>query len=413
MDSFMHREMTKWACKSAGAQFSVWLEDMDGTAESSTYPDVCVAGESDMHKDSWDPLWRPLIMIPREGGKCAIHILIDTLHLRQSYPDLLCYEIQLAVDAFRFGNNELGRKAVGIISHIIGDTVQAAHTTDNMLVTWMYSDPNKRYMTHTFIEQVMCSLPYEEPYTPRILGNSEKELVWRLTEELEIARRKSISEIPIIMHGLLNNDEAEATASAKRSAMLGCYLLADTMMTVWAIAKRLKYTAMSVSLTEMIPESCDVDNMFNYQPMIDAIPSQSYDRVTLLNIGKGQISGICLLPMMASSYTDLRKSYAEYSLPEGGFKYFSVKLGIQRFYTPDEVPHYSRANETAGIFEIRLDGKTVYRSEPIDDTMDPVFVKIPLGNAKKLMLYVRDVREPDPLTKFFYPVFAEPILSRE
>ena len=195
--------------------------------------------------------------------------------------------------------------------------------------------------------------------------------------------------------------------------MMGCYLLADTMATVMAIAGHLDCPVAPIALTEIIPESYDVDNMFNYQPMINAIPGQSFDCPTPLNIGEGQTSGICLLPMMASSYTDLRKSYAEYCLPEGEFKYFSVKLGIQRFYTPDEVPHYSRSNETAGIFELRLDGRTVYRSEPIDDTTAPVFVKIPLGNAKKLMLYVRDVREPNPLTKFFYPVFAEPTLSKE
>lgn len=411
MNGYMHNEMTTWACRSAGAVDPIWQTDIAGTAKSSCYPDSYREGEADPKNVDWDPLWRELILIPQpDGTRRPVHSLIRTLRLRDSYPPLLKYEIDLAIRAFRNGQAELGRKAIGIISHIIGDTVQAAHTTDNVLVNQMYPQKNTRFMMHPFIEQVVSPLPYDEPYKPRILGDADL-LVYRLTEELEAARRASIAEIPILLDGLLHHNPAQAQASAKRSALMGCKLIADTMATVSAIANRRQPAPAPFSLTELIPCEQDVDNMFNYEPMIDAIPSQHFDCPTQLNIGEGPVSGICLLPMMEACYPLVRQSYAAYRLPGKAYTTFSAWIGIQRFATPEEVPYYSRANETSAVFEVRLDDRTVYRSQPIDDTIAPVPVRIPLGNARKITLYVRDARDPNPQTKFVYPVFAKPIVS--
>ena len=62
------------------------------------------------------------------------------------------------------------------------------------------------------------------------------------------------------------------------------------------------------------------------------------------------------------------------------------------------------------IFEIRLDGKTVFRTQPLSDRSQPVSVDVPLNHAAELMLYARDSREPNALTRFVYPVIAEPTL---
>ncbi len=404
MIEYMHKQMTNWACLSAGKRYPVWLEDMEGTGEASVYPDLCTAGESDPNSGSWDPLWRPLIMVPQsDGTKRPIHSLIHTQQLRQSYPALLRYEAGLSVSAFRQGNRELGRKAAGIISHIIGDTVQAAHTTDTILVNWMYAQPDKKYNMHGFMERVISPLPYEEEYEPRILGDMET-FVWRLTEELAIALRKSIAEIPILMDGLLHHNREQAEASAKRSALLGCRLIADAMATISAITEGKPNIDRVISLTQLLPSSCEVDSIFNYEPMVDFLPGQSYDTTIPLDIGEGTTSGICLLPMMAGGYREVRKSFATFALPGSQYTSFSAKIGLQHF-SPGSAPFL---NETPAIFEVRLDGNTVYRSGPVDSTMPPQEIIIPLGTARELSLYARDVREPDPVTKFVYPVFAEP-----
>ena len=408
MNGYMHKQMTVWACLAAGKKNPVWLRDMEATAQASVYPDLCTAGEKDPNSSSWDPLWKPLILIPQEDGtKQPVHSVFVTQKLRETYPTVLRYEIELAVSAFRRGEEELGRKAVGIISHVIGDTVQAAHTTDNVLINWMYAQPDKRFNIHAFIEGTMSPLPYEEEYETRVMG-SISTLVWRLVEELEIARRKSIAEIPKLMDGLLYNHPQKAQASAKRSALLGCKLIADTMASVSAIVDGVSPFEPVVDLTELIPCAWEVDSMFNYEPMVNGMPSQDIDRMTQLDVGEGPVSGIALLPMLQGGYRQVRKSFASYILPGDPYKTFRTKIGLQRFSSPADIPKMSRANETKAVFEIQLDGTTVFRSVPLGDDMPPVAVIVPLAGAKVLTLYVRDAREPDPITKFFYPVFAKP-----
>ena len=62
-------------------------------------------------------------------------------------------------------------------------------------------------------------------------------------------------------------------------------------------------------------------------------------------------------------------------------------------------------------FEIRLDGKTVYTSPALTDRDPAVPVCVPLENAQRLTVYVRDTREPNALTRFVYPVIAAPELT--
>lgn len=409
MDSRMHRKTAAWACKHAGAQ--VWLDWIDEVSEAGTYPDSYVFGEDAPDKTGWDRYWRELVQIPHAGKRIPMHRIYDTVCLRETYPEVIRYLVHLALEAFRQGNEELGAKAAGVLTHLTGDTIQAAHTTDNRLVTMMYPQKNMRYMTHCFMELVLCDLDDSEEYAPRTLAQDEDGLVWRIAEEMENGRRKSVGEIPNLMGALLRGDTQAATESAKRSASDCARLNADILHSLSEIVAGTARMDPVLSLTKLSPVDVDVDNMFNYEPMIDYLPGQRFDHPTRLDIGKGGVDGICLLPMMAQSYLDVRKAYATYSIEHSGYRCFACEIGIQRFRTPDEVPHYSRANETPAIFEIWLDGQVAYRSQPIQDGDAPVPVRLNLGTAREITLYVRDAREPNPLTRFVYPVFALPVLE--
>lgn len=69
-------------------------------------------------------------------------------------------------------------------------------------------------------------------------------------------------------------------------------------------------------------------------------------------------------------------------------------------------------NETAGIFEIRLDDKTVWESPALDIHSPSVSAEVNLGRAERLQLLVKDARRDTAETKFFYPCFIEPVLWR-
>ena len=253
-------------------------------------------------------------------------------------------------------------------------------------------------------------LPDSVPYAPRLLADSEEMLCWLLCEELEKDKRLSIAEIPNLMGALRRGDQRAAEESAYRSAMTGAQLLADTMLTLSRLADGTAKDVEPIELAALEPLACDVDNMFNYEPMIDFIPGERFDSPTALDIGEGDTRGLCLLPMMAPSYRGRREAWAAYALPGCGLTAFEARLGVQRFHAPERIPFHARSNETSVFFEIRLDDRCVWRSGAIDETTPPTPVRVPLGSAKKLTIYVCDTRISDPLTKFVYPVVERPQL---
>ena len=227
MDGVMHMRMARWACRKVEDKYPVWGAHIEDAAISSTYPDAYIFGEDAKDKSGWDPLWRELDQIPTEQGPRPAQTIFDTLRLRETYPIVFRYLIHLSVESLRASRDELGVKAAGTLSHLIGDTVQAAHTTDNRMVTAMYPMGSWRYMTHAFMEAVFAELPDSVPYAPRLLADSEEMLCWRLCEELEKDKRLSIGEIPNLMGALRRGDQRAAEESAYRSAMTGAQLLAD------------------------------------------------------------------------------------------------------------------------------------------------------------------------------------------
>lgn len=411
MDGRMHRKTAAWAC--LHVKDDVWRRYISEVSEAGTYPDEYIFGEDAEDKTGWDRYWRELVLLPCDGGLRPMHRIYDTLRLRETYPGVIRYLAALSVNAFREGNEELAVKAGGVLTHLVGDTIQPAHTTDNRLVTkmWPQERYGTRFMTHTFMELVLCDLDSSVPYEPRTLGTDLDSFVWRLTEELESGKQESIGEIPILMDAILKHDDDAARVSAERTALNCARLDADVLHTLSAIAAGSAKAEPQIEMIRLCPCEVDVDNMFNYEPMINYLPSKSFDHGTRLDIGEGDTDGICLLPMMAQSFLEVRKAFARYWIENSGYERFSCKVGIQRFVLPEDVPFHARGNETPVYFEIRLDGKTVWRSEPVQDGDAPVAVEVSLDDAKEIELYVRDARDPNPLTRFVYPVFANPVLK--
>ena len=411
MDGRMHRRTAAWAC--SHVEDNIWGKYTHEVSEAGTYPDEYVFGEADPDKNGWDHWWRELTLIEHEGRMTTIHRVYDTLRLRETYPKVIRKLVNLALKAFQEGNEELAVKAGGVLTHLVGDTLQPAHTTDNRLVTWMWPQEryNTRFMTHPFMELVLCDIDDNIQYKPRTLGKDSDSFIWRLCEKLEKERMNQMGEIPILMNANFSHDTVAATASAERTALAAAQLDADIFHTISVLSGRVEdRIEESIDMTELIWTDCDVDNMFNYMPMINMIPSWSFDHGTLLDIGDGPTKGISILPMMAQSYLDIRKADVTYNIHRSGYQYFYCRLGVQRFRSHDEVPYSARTNETSVRFEIRLDGKTVWTSEPLTDQDPAVPVCVSLGNADKLTIYVRDTRGPDALTRFVYPVVAVPML---
>lgn len=374
-----------------------WSPLREIIAKASNYPDYFATDSK--KNDQIDPDWREYIMIPAADNTLT-HAMFDPLKLRETYPLMIKHWTAKIIEKIKSGDKEKVAKFIGTLSHIIGDTGQAAHTFDERPLKKLLPQGNKSFIFHTTMERVIGKIEAPE-YDTKHLGGSIEELNWRLLEELEILKQRSTAEVIPLLKAIMDEDDAAAEASASRSVTLCAELFADVLFSIWNIASGKKDALKNeFELQNLVPADQACDMLFNYEIMIDRIPGKTVKKALSLNLGAGDVHGIALLADMAPSHKGVRRAFVEYSIPAGVFKYFESEVGLN---------HHS-LNETKALFEVKLDGKTVFTSEELGKDDSGLKIKIELANAKLLQLYVCDARPAPCDTKFFYPVFANPKL---
>jgi hypothetical protein len=381
----------------AGDCAAFWKPLRKIVAKASNYPDYFAADSE--KNEQIDPDWREYTMIP-EADNTIVHSIIKPLKLRETYPPIIKHWTAQTIASIKSGDNERAAKFIGCLSHLIGDTGQAAHTFDERLLKKLLPQGDKRFIFHSTMERVMGKIEAPE-YDTKFLGGSIKELNWRLIEELEILKQRNTAEVIPLLKAIMDGDNTAAEASASRSITLCAELFADLLVSIWNIASGEKDGLKNeFELQNLVPVDQACDMLFNYEIMIDRIPGKTVNKALMLNLGAGDVHGIALLADMAPFFKGVRRAFVEYSIPAGVFKYFESEVGLN---------HYS-VNETKAVFEVKLDGKTVFTSEALGKDDSGLRVKIELGDAERLQLYVRDARPAPDGTKFFYPLFANPKL---
>lgn len=397
MNNLMHEKITV-----AGLKFSGKFNQADAEymIETSNYPDIFWGlTANDQQKDSIDLEWRKYILAP-EGN---VHQLMDPLRLRETFPSLIKFWIDAAMKALTENNSREAAGMFGCLSHLIGDTAQAAHLMDERIISDLFPQKNTCYMTHGTIERINGEIP-DIPYTPRLLGGCAAELEWRLLEELAILQQKEKAELPMIFMALENRDMTAAEESAGRSATHAAELLADAIHTAMLIDTGISPEKLSdIDLRLLLPCDQFCDSYFNFRIMIDQIPGTDIYQPLPLELSEGATPGIAMLPYLAPSFKGVREAYAEYLIPAGIFAEFTAKVGLNRV----------ARNETPAVFEVWLDDVKAYESTPCDIQSPPLRISLPLGNASRIKLRVIDPRPDARQTKFIYPVWLNPILKRK
>jgi len=402
MDTPMHIQIAESAVDwLTGDCAAFWNQFRKAITKASNYPDYFAAGERKAEKnDQIDIGWREYTMIPNTDNP-VVHAMFSPLKIRETYPAVINHWTEKIIENIKFGHNEKAAKFVGTLSHIIGDTGQAAHVLDERLLKQLLPQGNKRFIIHSTIEKVHGNIEMQR-YDAKILASSIEELNWRLIEELEILKKSNTAEVIPILKAIMDGDNVAAEASASRSLTSCAKLFSNVLLTTWNIAfnKDIKLED-ELKIQRFIPlcEHCDM--LFNYGIMQDCIPGKTLDEAVKLNLGAGNVRGISLLTDMSQSFKEERKAFVEYSIPHNTFKYFEAEVGLN---------HYA-VNETKAIFKIKLDNKTVFTSESLGNDDFGVKIKIKLGDAQRIQLYVCDARPTPCDTKFFYPIFANPKLT--
>ncbi len=384
-----------------GKSAKFWRPLSEVIIYASNYPDYFAAGELQATKsDRIDHEWREYAMLPVSGNRNC-HAVFKPLDIRNTYPEIIDHWLDAVFKNMSSGNKVKAAKFTGCLSHIIGDTGQAAHVFDERLIKQLLPQKDKCFIFHPAIEKISGKIPVEK-YAPRQLASGLDELKWRLIEELEILKQRSTAEVIPIITAIMEDDHAAAQASASRTLTLCAKLFADLLFSIrHIIAEPDAKIPNVIDLRELVPLKQSCDMLFNYGIMIDRVPGKTIDQPLKLNLGDGDVPGIALLPNMAPNIVGGREAFVEYRIPRNTFQYFETETGLNR----------GSVNETEAIFMVMLDDNIAHVSDPLDINEPANKIKIELGNAQTLKLYVRDARPAPFDTKFFYPVFANPRLS--
>ncbi|OQA87292.1 MAG: NPCBM/NEW2 domain protein [Lentisphaerae bacterium ADurb.Bin242] len=407
MDMLMHERISANALEilsDSGIVYSLKFREVLRAA--SNYPDIFGLADSipSPKHEIADVQWRDYMMIPHAGRKICFGELFNSLSLRKTGPDIVVFWLENLCHEFTAGNETRAAKFAGCLSHLIGDTGQAAHLMDERLLQDIFPQKNACYLTHRTLEAITAEIPHEK-YVPRILGFSPHELEWRLLEELVILNRREKKELPILFAAIENKDLTKQRKSAAKTARHCAELFADVLFTVRSILNgSISVSEDSVvALHSLNPVEMFCDSYFNYSIMIDRISGKDIYSPMSLDLGNGPESGIAMLVRLTPGITDEREAYAEYSLPPGIFASFSAKVGLCR----------NIHNQGGAIFQIYTDGKCIFETPALTADSAPFTISCSIQNAKNLRLRVIDARGKNQKTAlFFYPIWINPVLKR-
>lgn len=405
MDGLMHELIVKAAANWLdGAAAELWRPQLKSLEQASNYPDYFAAGENSKAENrALEPDWREYtIVMDADGAPSPAHAMTKSQELRGTFTDIIRVWNSKTLDALAVGQLERAAKFAGCLSHLVGDAGQTAHLFDERLVKRLFPQGDRLFVIHSAIERVHGTI-VQTSHRSRLLGASLPELTWRLVEELELLQRREAAELAPIMQALLAQDQAAAKASASRTVTHCAELFTDVLFSLWAISCG-ETTAMAtdLDLRSLIPLKENCDMLFNFGIVLDRAPGKNMDSTLPLDPGLGRaIPGIALLANMAPNFKGVRETSVEYLIPSGVFQNVECLAGL----------NHNQENQTDAIFEVRLDGRTVFRSGALGQNDAAVAVKVKLGSASTIEFYARDVRNAPCCTKFFYPVFAAPKLT--
>lgn len=381
-----------------------WLPAVSLLEASSVFPDVFWLGDKAPKKYLEQyPDWRDYIMIPIAGEPVSCHSAFDTLRLEDTYPAVLDFLTTSCVRTMKAEQKTSAAKFAGVLSHVIGDTAQAAHVCDPAILAPLFQKENDSYLLHTFIEvQPKIAFPEHWNYSARALGSSMTEVQWRLLKELQRLKKHALGMIVPIMTAGQKGDWKTAGIHATQMVVESTCLFADLLESLCLLADNQKIPAAPVSLVDLEPDGYHCDSMFNCMPQRNRMPGDLPDKPLPLDIGNGPQSGYALLPDLFPGFKEERIAYMDFTIPENVFESLSFSCGLNR---------NGRFNDTEAIFEIFSDGEKVWESAPVGPAAS-VAARIDLKHTRRLRLQVKDARKDASETRFFYPCYIEPVLLR-
>lgn len=323
------------------------------------------------------------------------------------------FYIRKIISLLKSGNDQEAAAYLGVFSHLLGDFSQPAHWYEREIFDLLPPPPELGTCNlHSRIENISSSLK-KISYSPKLLASSVKELEFKLKGCFAELRSLAVAAIIPMVENLYLGKIEKARDHYNPVMEKTAKVLADFIYTVDAIAaneftRRNMEECKTCSLLEIIPDSYDVEGLYGTRPFSGSFtPSNSTKALPLaLRITNNagickikKVDGLCAVPYALPSGDRPFWSWMEYRLPRNVYNKFKVTVGLCAGIRP----------QAECRFEIKGDGKTIYKSAPITNEDSALELDLNIKNVSSLRLITYTDGSTDKLS---YPVWAAPTLIK-
>ena len=379
--------------------------------------------QQEMWGDELQALGNTYCMIPDrvyEGKEIARYAMMDSkpgvlylvgLHLppqpTEAY-EMLRYFLDKAVTAIK--DNRIGDAAryTGTVSHMLEDWGCPAHAVpnDNMFTLFKQFLPPPDKMKYTLLHSPLENGHFAvdlKDYKPRLLGTSVAEAAFNLLHESHKTTVYARGQVIPIMQGLYNDNQDLVNSAQQKSAFIDAKLVADACYTIVCIAKqKFRPEALpalkQIDMAEFFP--LEAPKLYMPQSNFFGKPYWGFARAnTVLKDGKEAVPLKLKNKTITSCIGTGTHSTLTYLLPANIYKSFKVTVGL----------HPDLGKTGSVIFEIKGNGKTLKKTDPISGADTAQLIDVPLTDITELQLTAKAATKD---AGGNYAIWGEPTLVK-
>ncbi len=300
----------------------------------------------------------------------------------------------------------------GVFAHHIGDFCEPAHYYERE-ITLLLPPPADMLNcnSHRMIEDTPSTVTAID-YAPRILGDNSSTITMGIESRLREAYELSLASIIPILEALYRRDKGTAGKTVNRVIVCASEIISDFLYTVYCLhkgglthAERQQLAACPLETLE--PAAYDVEFIYGCRPIRTAFtPDRTgYAMPLQLRIRNGSrteiqtVRGLAVIPHALPIHGTDYLASVDYDLPDNTFTRFTCNAGLMVGYTPQAIC----------VFTVEGDGKTVFRSDEMEEFAPSLEIDADITGISKLRLIVSTDRSTD---KLAVAIWGNPLLHR-
>jgi hypothetical protein len=306
---------------------------------------------------------------------------------------LIEHYLDRAIASISAGNMQHTIKYFGVLSHVIGDTVEPIHAVDPRVIDFVLPPPKKflGLELHANVEKLSARVDLKD-YRPVLLGKNREQILMGTYARLAAAHSLGASLALPIVQALYAGNRKKAVLLSQKAQNTSARLFADFMYSVLELHDNIDRTDGSLDLAVYPFVRVAMDMLYRYRPAVDIslIPYSGgkYHPLSIVHNKKiEKVHGIGVVGLMAPPFTAdrVREAVIEYMIIPGAYRTFRSLVGLNPLF---------KDALCGAVFSVTGDGKELVRSGTIKPGDDSELITADITNVRWLTLAMRYTNNP-------------------